>query len=46
MLQFVNGKLAFGGFSISCAYRKGSFENARPETDEVAKRIFGDENIY
>ena len=42
----VNGKLAFGGFSISCAYKDGDFTKARPVTNEVAKKIFGEENIY
>jgi hypothetical protein len=45
-IQIVNGKLAFGGFSISCAYKDGDFTKARPVTNEVAKKIFGEENIY
>lgn len=45
-ISIFKGKLAFGGFSISCVYRSGDMAKARPKTNEIAKKIFGEENIY
>lgn len=46
-IQIVNGKLAFGGFTISCAYKdEDGMVGVREETRQIAKKIFGENNIY
>lgn len=44
-LQVIDSKIAFASDSISCDYN-GDRVEARSETNQIAKEVFGAENVY